>query len=249
MRAAAQDLAAHRGEYGFDAPYVPILMGSSGLLLLVVAAGGVALAQPFLSRSGLIGGLWMLLSTASYVYTTRAGKFAVWAHLLRQLELRGSERLLDMGCGRGAVLLMAARLLPEGKAVGVDLWKSSDQSGNTLEAAQLNAVLEGVADRVEFVTGDMAALPFENESFDVVVSSLAIHNITDSAGRLKALDEAFRVLKRGGQLMIADFRATQEYANHLRQLGMREVGHRTLDWRYWYGGPWTATKQVRATKP
>src|SRR5207249_4073043 len=83
------------------------------------------------------------------------GKFAVWAELLRGLGLRGDERLLDMGCGRGAVLLMAAQLLPAGRAVGVDLWKTADQSGNAPEVAEANARREGVADRVELRTGDM----------------------------------------------------------------------------------------------
>jgi SAM-dependent methyltransferase len=249
MRAAAPDLAHHRGGYGFDAPYVPILMGGGGVLLLVFAGINAALGDGSWFVTTLLGGLWMLLSTASYVYTTRIGKFSVWADLLGQLNLRGNERLLDMGCGRGAVLLMAAKLLPEGKAAGLDLWKSSDQSGNTLEAARRNAELEGVADRVEFVTGDMTAMPFEHESFDVVVSSLAIHNITNSSRRLKAIDEAFRVLKRGGRVVIADIGGTREYADRLRQLGMRDLEHRPLGWRYWYGGPWVATRLVRASKP
>jgi arsenite methyltransferase len=43
---------------------------------------------------------------------------------------RTDEQILDMGCGRGAVLLMAASFLNEGKATGVDIWSTSDQSGN-----------------------------------------------------------------------------------------------------------------------
>ena len=106
------------------------------------------------------------------------------------LGLRGDERILDMGCGRGAVLLMAAQRLTTGRAVGVDLWQSADQSGNSAEATRRNAIAEGVADQVELHTGDMTALPFESNSFDVVVSSLAIHNIRGSAGREKAISEA-----------------------------------------------------------
>src|SRR5438270_621724 len=59
--------------------------------------------------------------------TGRFRKFAVWAELLDRLDLRGDERLLDVGCGRGAVLLMAARRLPRGRAVGVDVWSARDQ--------------------------------------------------------------------------------------------------------------------------
>lgn len=77
-----------------------------------------------------------LLSALCFVYTTRRGKFRAWADILAQLGLCGHEQLFDLGCGRGAVLLMAAAYLPGGKAVGVDLWKSSDQSGNVRSVAQ-----------------------------------------------------------------------------------------------------------------
>src|SRR5262249_55537952 len=155
--------------------------------------------------------------------------------------------LLDLGCGRGAVLLMAAKLLTSGKSVGVDLWKTSDQSGNALEVTRRNAELEGVADRIELATGDMRALPFPDAAFDVIVSSLAIHNIPDEAGRAKAIDEAMRVLKPGGRLAIADFRSTQLYAERLRRLGIENVSTSRLGWRFWYGGPWGATTLVSAS--
>lgn len=83
-----------------------------------------------------------------FIYATRAGKFAVWAELLDRLKLKGDERLLDIGCGRGAVLLMAAERLCRGRAVGVDLWSSTDQPGNAEPVTLLNAALTGVADRV-----------------------------------------------------------------------------------------------------
>lgn len=98
--------------------------------------------------------------------------------VLGQLNLRGDERILDLGCGRGAVLLLAAQHLTTGLAVGVDLWRRLDQSGNSLEATLRNALAEGVEDRVELHTADMMALPFADESFDLVVSNFAINNIS-----------------------------------------------------------------------
>ena len=136
-----------------------------------------------------------------------------------------------------------------GRAAGVDLWRSVDQSGNSLEATRRNAIVEGVADRVELHTGDMTALPFEDNNFDVVVSSLAIHNISGSAGREKAITEAVRVLRPGGRLMIADIRATRQHQEQLAKNGMNDVGRRRLGWRFWWGGPWGATYLVTATKP
>jgi ubiquinone/menaquinone biosynthesis C-methylase UbiE len=83
----------------------------------------------------------------------------------------------------------------------------------------------------------------------VVLSSLAIHNIREKEGREKAVAEAVRVLRPGGRLALADFRNTQAYAAQLRELGLERVLHTRLDWRFWYGGPWTATKLVLAEKP
>jgi ubiquinone/menaquinone biosynthesis C-methylase UbiE len=192
--------------------------------------------------------LFTLTVMAFVHHTTLRGKFLVWADLLDKLGLRGNERILDMGCGRGAVLLMAAQHLTTGRAVGVDLWRGADQSGNSAEATRRNAVAEGVADRVELHTVNMTALPFEDDSFDVVVSSLAIHNIWGRAGREKAVAEAVRVLRPGGRLLIVDIRGTRQYQAHLAKLGLSDVTRNRLGWRFWWGGPWAGVHLVKATK-
>ena len=153
-----------RGSYGIDAPYGPAFMAvvAAFEFTLAVLTGKV---MPFLA------GLFVLAFLGFYLHGTLRGKFVLWAGLLDSLNLRGDERILDMGCGRGAVLLMAAQRLITGRAVGVDQWRTIDQSGNSAEATQRNAVAEGVADRVELHTGDMKALPFEDNSFDLVQSS------------------------------------------------------------------------------
>lgn len=230
------------GSYGIDAPFAPAFIAVMTAVVVVMAV---------------ISGRWRTLTPVPfllailgcYLHSTLRGKFAVWADLLNQLHLRGDEQILDMGCGRGAVLLMAAQRLTIGQATGVDLWRSVDQSGNSLEATQRNAIAEGVADRVDVHTGDMTALPFQGDSFDVVVSSLAIHNISGAAGREKAITEAVRVLRPGGRLMIADIRATRQYEAQLVKVGMIDVARRRLGWRLWWGGPWGATRLVTAVKP
>src|SRR5581483_5268289 len=105
-------LARHRGDYGVDAPYVPATLGLFGLI--GVAAGAVCRRRGarWPAVAGFGSGLFFLISAGWYLFTTRRGKFAVWAEILTALGLRGDERLLDLGCGRGAVLLTAAKLLP-----------------------------------------------------------------------------------------------------------------------------------------
>ena len=231
-----------RGSYGIDAPIAPVFMAG-------VAALELSLAVISGKARMLAAGLFVLAILGSYLHATLRGKFVVWAGILGTLNLRGDERILDMGCGRGAVLLMAAQHLTTGRAVGVDLWRTVDQSGNSAEAARRNAIAEGVADRVDLHGGDMRALPFEDDSFDLVLSSLAIHNIRGAAGREKAIDEAVRVLRPGGRLLIADVRATRQYQARLTRIGMSEVARRRLVWQFWRGGPFALTRLVTATKP
>jgi arsenite methyltransferase len=244
-----------RGEYGYDGSFrtvsargqVSTIAVASAALL---AASAIALSRGNRSVAALTGaaGGQLVATTASYIYATRAGKFWVWDRILDELALRGDETVLDLGCGRGAVLLAAAKRLPHGRAIGVDIWQA-DQTDNSQQATLTNAAAEGVADRVELHTADMTALPLPDNSVDAIISSLAIHNIPDRAGRRKALDQAVRVLRPGGRLAIADLRETGQHANHLRELGWRNVQRRNLGWRMWYGGPWFATRLVTATKP
>lgn len=183
------------------------------------------------------------------LYASLRGKFVVWAELLDGLALGGDEQILDLGCGRGAVLLMAAQHLPAGRAVGIDIWRKQDQSGNAAETTRRNAIAEGVADRIELHTADMIALPFADSRFDVVVSSLAIHNIKGEARRDQAIDEAIRVLRPGGRLVIVDIFCTRRYAARLNERGLENVNRRGLGMRLWWGGPWVPTHSVTAAKP
>ena len=125
-----------------------------GLAIAAVLAGYgtvilFARSWPWLAGLSLAIAVVFVLSAASFVWTTRRGKFIVWDELLDTLALRGDERLLDVGCGRGMVLILAAKRLPAGRLVGVDLWSAADQSGNREQATLRNAELEGVRDRMK----------------------------------------------------------------------------------------------------
>jgi len=238
---ATRTAVRRRGSYGLDAPtLLPIFA------LLVVAD----LTDGIFSRSmgPLVAAAIILSCGALGLYASRRGKFVIWARLLDELGLKGGERVLDIGCGRGAVLLMAAEHLTTGHAVGIDLWKKGDQSGNAAIATRHNAAAEGVYDRVLLATGDMTTLPFTRGCFDVVLSSLAIHNVGRGA-RNRAVEEAFRVLAPGGRLLIADLWATGQYQRKLAALGATQVTRQQLGWRMWWSGPWLATYLVNASKP
>lgn len=227
-----------RPRYGVDALPVPVVVGAAGAACFLAAARW---------RTGRIvtatAGAVLLANTGFFLHTTLLGKLRIWERELDLAGLTGDEDLLDMGCGRGMVLIEAARRLRAGRAVGIDLW-SKDQSGNRPEATLANAAAAGVADRVEVHTASMTSLPFPDASFDVVTSALAIHNIHSPEGRYQALDEAMRVLRPGGQLLIADpTPMTRKYVAHLGQGTLRNLGP-----RYWYGGPWLGVTLLHIVK-
>jgi arsenite methyltransferase len=247
--------SARKGEYGYDGSFHTVSaetqlagVGATSAALLTGAGFALARGNRVAAALAAASAVEVLATAASYIYSTRAGKFCAWDGVLDNLRLRGDETLLDLGCGRGAVLLAAAKRLPRGRAIGVDLWRA-DQTENSQQATLSNAALENVLERAEVHTADMTALPLGDESVDVIVSSLAIHNIPTHAGRRKALNEAVRVLRPGGRLAIADMWETRRHAAHLRELGWLNVRRRNLGWRMWYGGPWASTRLVTATKP
>lgn len=230
-----------RASYGVDAPgFLPFAV--LALAIAIVAAIGSRRPAP------LVGAALLLGCVGFFLHTTRRGKFLVWSELIESLRLAGGERILDLGCGRGAVLLSAAKRLTTGHAFGVDIWSRTDQSGNSALAARTNAEIEGVRERVALTTADMTALPFPPATFDVIVSNVAIHNIKGAHRRQSAVDEAVRVLRPGGRLLLADLRNTGVYAKRLKSLGMMDVEIRGLGWRMWWGGPWGSTRLVTATK-
>ncbi|HXZ82636.1 MAG TPA: class I SAM-dependent methyltransferase [Acidimicrobiales bacterium] len=243
------EAASGRGEYGIDGGAVAI--GVFGVLLTALASTAFwAYLHRRCKLAGFAGlaGLAVAASAADYLYSSGSGKRAVWSELLDELDLRGDEDVLDVGCGRGAVLMAAAHRVPEGRAVGADLWRRQDQSGNSRVATEQNALVEGVRDRVEVVDADARDLPFPPASFDLVTSSLMIHNIKGTEGRNRALSEIVRVLRAGGRLRIVDFPGAGRYAEVLREAGCVDISVRRLDWRTWFGIPGHHLRLVLARK-
>lgn len=172
---------------------------------------------------GLTAGLGFSAGAMWIWFGSRYGKIAERERLLDRTEWRGDERVLDVGCGRGLLLVGAAARLESGSAVGIDLWRKEDLSDNQADVPLRNAALEGVDDRVTVQTADMRRLPFADATFDVVVSRAAIHNVSSKPERARAIAEIARVLKPGGRALINDIRNLDDYAATFAAAGCRDV--------------------------
>jgi arsenite methyltransferase len=124
-----------------------------------------------------------------------AESFAGVANPFALGPLATGERVLDVGSGAGTDSLVAAQMVgPEGRVAGIDMTSAM------LEKARGAAAEMGLGN-VEFVEGEAERLPFEPDSFDVVISNGVIDLVPDKDA---VYGEIFRVLAPGGRIQIAD---------------------------------------------
>jgi arsenite methyltransferase len=244
-------LSDERANYGIDAPGLVRNFAFAGIASLVVGVYfyyAFGADRPALAMTvvivGIVWGLLGLGSAGLMVWSSKVGKLKERDRILDAIPWRGDETVLDAGCGRGLLLIGAAKHLSTGTAIGVDIWRKGDQSGNSPGVTLENAKAEGVEGRVEIRDGDLRDLPLEDGSLDVVLSSLALHNIHDREEREAALRELTRVLKPGGRLTIVDIWDTDGYAQVLREGGMEDVRRSGLRFNIF-----PPVREVTARKP
>jgi arsenite methyltransferase len=155
----------------------------------------------------------------SGIWSSRFGKLLLRDKVLDNIVFKGSETILDLGCGKGLLLIEAAKKLSRGKAVGADLWAKTLEFKYSPQMVMDNAVIENVTDRIEIVSADAQDLPFDSNSFNIVMTSLMMHHVPD---KKKALQEMFRVLKPGGTLVIADVNS-KPYIPLLKTFGLEQM--------------------------
>lgn len=213
-----------KANYGIDAPGVVrnLLVAAFSVLIITVFFPVIKISHVTIDTRGLIwasiscgaGALWMILYS---VY----GKYKHRDKMIGLINWSGTEQVLDIGTGKGLLLIGAAKQLINGKATGIDIWNAEDLTGNNSDSVLQNAMTEGVSGKIEVLNENVVEMGFADEQFDVIFSNECLHNIYNAADRVKACNEIVRVLKQGGHCVISDHQHMQEYKTNFEKAGLQ----------------------------
>ncbi|MEP6901485.1 MAG: class I SAM-dependent methyltransferase [Actinomycetota bacterium] len=213
--------------YGIDALPVVRNLLAIGVVLLITGILAVTVARETflfnLKFMFLSPAVFLIISGLLMVLYAKFGKYRHRDRMLKMISWRGDEQVLDIGTGRGLLMIGAAKKLNSGKSYGIDIWNAEDLSGNKLENTLQNAELEGVSDKIEVKNEDAREMSFADASFDVVLSNLCLHNIPAEEDRKKACREIVRILKPDGIALISDFQSTKLYEEAFKESGLKTV--------------------------
>lgn len=189
----------------------------------------------FLSIYYVIPSVIFLLITIYFIYSyyqfSASGgniQTRIWEMTGNYLKWKDSGKILDIGCGNGALIINLAKKYPHAELTGIDYWDGKWVYSK--EACENNARIEGVADRTTFIKASAVSLPFKDGYFDAAVSNFVFHEVDDARDKREVLKEALRVVKKDGSFAFHDlFRIKKYYGeiddllNTIRSWGIQEV--------------------------
>ncbi|MGL5345753.1 MAG: class I SAM-dependent methyltransferase [Peptostreptococcaceae bacterium] len=219
----------NKTNYGIDAPGIIRNRIIAGIVFLIISIGvyiffrdSISYLRIFITSIFVGLSICLLLTALLMILSSKIGKQKESDRIIEMLKVKGNEKVLDAGCGRGLYLIKIAQKLNTGKVTGIDIW-SNDLSSNSKKSTLDNIKLENVTKKTEIKTGNLAVMPFKNNSFDIVISSFVINNILQFEKRKKALIEISRVLKEDGKLCIIDMRNIDEYVEILKKNNIQNI--------------------------
>lgn len=139
-------------------------------------------------------------------------------NLLNYLEWDETKKakVIDIGCGSGALSIKIAKKYPKSKVTAIDNWgKGWEYSKKQCEK---NAEFEDVMRRITFQKGDAASLEFEDGTFDIAVSNLVFHEVRSMPNKTELIKEALRVVKPGGVFVFEDLFFAKKFYGDIDEL-------------------------------
>ena len=174
--------------------------------------------------------LWLYMLKFRALFDFKRGGLMgrIHQYLADHLDWDGRGKLLDIGCGAGALTNRCAKLFPCAELTGMDYWGA--EWSYAKDQCEKNARAEGVADRVKFQKGDAAHLDFPDGTFDAAVSNFVFHEVRSEKDKRKIVREALRVVKKGGSFAFQDLFSQEklygdmnEFVEELKAEGIAEV--------------------------
>lgn len=199
---------------------VGVYLFSFGTIVLIGTAGivfGFANHQPIFVLLGIVAVLYGIISTSGWYigrYVIPGSPIDIARKVVSSLLLNGTEKVLDVGTGRGLFAIEVAKRLTSGTVIGIDVWepesikrlnfvhKWAQPTGSSKDRACLNAKIESVEEKINFINMDASNLDFGENTFDRVICGYVISHLGKHGG--KVLNEINRVLKPAGKLLIVD---------------------------------------------
>lgn len=214
-----------------------MLFGASIVLGVIAVAVQAALNKTIIAIViGVIGiltlvmAIYMLICHETFAFGKGNMMARVHEHLVKHLDWDGEGKLLDIGCGAGALTVRCAKTFPKAQITAMDYW--GVEWNYAKEQCEKNAQMEGVADQIAFQKGDAVKLDFPDETFDAVVSNFVFHEVRTAKDKRDVVKEALRVVKKGGVFSFQDMFSQKslygdmdEFVRILKEEGISEVHH------------------------
>lgn len=205
-------------------------------LIPIFGPGFARFLTGFVGSVTALSSLCLFFAAANFFYSSVSLQWDMAQRIVNGVSDWSTVRqALDLGCGRGILLNAVALQLKKsgssGRVVGLDPSKARKNKPATLSTLR-TAGLEGVQEYVTCRAGDPRTLPFSDNYFDVVVSSVFVHTVGKEFGprsaaaaaeRMRVLGEVVRVLKPGGVGVVWDLVHVPEYVQRLQELNVEDI--------------------------